>query len=30
MHVDLPALIQSYGYPLVFLGALLEGETVLC
>jgi len=29
MHVDLPALIQSYGYPLVFLGALLEGETVL-
>jgi len=29
MQVDLPALIQSYGYPLAFFGALLEGETVL-
>jgi len=29
MQVDLPALIQGYGYPLVFFGALLEGETVL-
>ena len=29
MHVDLPALIESYGYPLAFFGALLEGETVL-
>ena len=29
MHVDLPGLIQSYGYPLTFIGALFEGETVL-
>ena len=29
MHVDLHALIQSYGYPLTFIGALLEGETIL-
>lgn len=29
MHVDLPALIQSYGYPLAFFGALFEGETML-
>src|SRR5437763_2384634 len=29
MHVDLPALIQAYGYPLTFAGALFEGETVL-
>jgi membrane protein DedA with SNARE-associated domain len=29
MHVDLPALIQAYGYPLTFIGALLEGETIV-
>jgi len=29
MHVDLHALIQSYGYPLTFIGALFEGETIL-
>jgi len=29
MHIDLPALIQTYGYPLVFAGALFEGETIL-
>jgi len=29
MHIDLPALIQAYGYPLTFIGALFEGETVL-
>ena len=29
MHVDLHALIQTYGYPLTFLGALFEGETIL-
>jgi membrane protein DedA with SNARE-associated domain len=29
MHVDLHALIQSYGYPLTFVGALFEGETIL-
>jgi membrane protein DedA with SNARE-associated domain len=29
MHVDLHALIQTYGYPLVFAGALFEGETIL-
>jgi membrane protein DedA with SNARE-associated domain len=29
MHVDLHALIQTYGYPIVFLGALFEGETIL-
>jgi membrane protein DedA with SNARE-associated domain len=29
MHIDLHALIQTYGYPLTFLGALFEGETVL-
>jgi membrane protein DedA with SNARE-associated domain len=27
--MDLPALIVSYGYPVVFAGALLEGEAVL-
>ena len=27
--MDLPALIQHYGYLVVFLGAFLEGETVL-
>ena len=29
MHVDLPALIQAYGYPVTFIGALLEGETIV-
>ncbi|HEY2818209.1 MAG TPA: DedA family protein [Casimicrobiaceae bacterium] len=29
MHIDLHALIQTYGYPLTFLGALFEGETIL-
>jgi membrane protein DedA with SNARE-associated domain len=29
MHADLHALIQTYGYPLVFAGALFEGETIL-
>lgn len=28
-HVDLNALIASYGYWVIFLGCLLEGETVL-
>jgi membrane protein DedA with SNARE-associated domain len=27
--MDLAALVQTYGYPAVFAGALLEGETVL-
>jgi membrane protein DedA with SNARE-associated domain len=27
--VDLGAAIQQYGYPVVFVGSLLEGETVL-
>lgn len=27
--MDLPALIQAYGYPAVFLGTAVEGETVL-
>ena len=27
--MNLPALIATYGYPVVFAGALLEGETVL-
>jgi membrane protein DedA with SNARE-associated domain len=27
--LDLASLIQSYGYPAVFLGTLLEGETIL-
>jgi membrane protein DedA with SNARE-associated domain len=27
--VDLPSLIAAYGYPVVFVGALIEGETVL-
>ena len=27
--MDIPALIQSHGYYAVFIGALLEGETVL-
>jgi membrane protein DedA with SNARE-associated domain len=27
--MDLPALIDSYGYAAVFIGAFLEGETVL-
>src|SRR2546425_139469 len=29
VHVDLPALIQAYGYPATFIGALLEGETIV-
>jgi len=29
MHIDLPALIQTYGYPLTFAGALFEGETIV-
>jgi len=29
MHLDLPALIDAYGYIAVAIGALLEGETVL-
>ena len=29
MHVDLPLLVQTYGYPAAFLGSMLEGETVL-
>jgi len=29
MQVDLPQLVATYGYPAAFLGALLEGETVL-
>src|SRR5207237_4912986 len=29
VHVDLPALIQAYGYPVTFIGALLEGETIV-
>jgi membrane protein DedA with SNARE-associated domain len=29
MHIDLPALIQAYGYPLTFIGALFEGETIV-
>lgn len=27
--MDIPALLQSYGYPLLAIGCLLEGETVL-
>jgi len=27
--MDLPALIESYGYVAVFAGAFLEGETLL-
>ena len=27
--MDLPSLVQSYGYPLLFLGTVLEGETIL-
>jgi len=29
MHIDLHTLIQTYGYPLTFIGALFEGETIL-
>ena len=29
MHFDLPALVDSYGYIAVALGAFLEGETIL-
>jgi membrane protein DedA with SNARE-associated domain len=28
-HLDLPLLIQTYGYPVAFIGSMLEGETVL-
>jgi membrane protein DedA with SNARE-associated domain len=27
--MNLPALVDTYGYPLVFVGAMLEGETIL-
>jgi membrane protein DedA with SNARE-associated domain len=27
--VDIPALIQTYGYAAIFIGAFLEGETIL-
>ena len=27
--VDLPILLQQYGYPLIFFGTLVEGETLL-
>ena len=27
--MDLASLVQSYGYPLLFLGTVLEGETIL-
>jgi membrane protein DedA with SNARE-associated domain len=27
--VDLPALIAAYGYPVVFAGTVIEGETIL-
>ena len=29
MSIDLPGLIDSYGYLAVFIGAFLEGETIL-
>ena len=29
MHIDLPALIQAYGYPLTFIGALYVGSIPL-
>jgi membrane protein DedA with SNARE-associated domain len=29
MHLDLPYLVQAYGYPAAFLGSMLEGETIL-
>src|SRR5438105_4709032 len=29
MHIDLPGLIDAYGYLAVFVGAFLEGETML-
>lgn len=29
MHVDLPALIATYGCPVAFFGSMLEGETIL-
>ena len=29
MPIDLPGLIDSYGYLAVFVGAFLEGETIL-
>jgi len=28
-HLDLNALIAAYGYWVIFIGCLLEGETVL-
>ena len=27
--MDLPALLHQYGYALIFLGTLVEGETIL-
>ena len=29
MHIDLASIVQQYGYLAIFLGAILEGETVL-
>jgi len=29
MHIDLPQLLSQYGYLAVFVGALLEGESIL-
>lgn len=29
MHFDLPQFVQAYGYPAAFVGAMLEGETIL-
>ena len=29
MHLDVPYLVQTYGYPAAFLGSMLEGETIL-
>jgi len=28
-HLDVPLLVQAYGYPVAFIGSMLEGETVL-
>jgi len=28
-HLDVPLLVQTYGYPAAFVGSMLEGETVL-
>jgi len=29
VHIDVPALVQAYGYPAVLVGSVLEGETIL-